>query len=63
MISREIAQIQESDIPLILQDNKIHLHSWNGTELNETGTLETRGTVTSLAFSPDQKLLVAGDVS
>lgn len=45
------------------QDNKIHLYSWNGTELSETGALETpRGAVTSLAFSPDSTLLVAGDV-
>jgi len=45
-------------------DNKIHLYSWNGTELSEAGTLETpRGAVTSLAFSPDQELLVAGDAT
>ncbi|THH06015.1 hypothetical protein EW145_g4377 [Phellinidium pouzarii] len=45
-------------------DNKIHLHSWNGTELKETSTLDTpRGTVTALAFSFDGKLLVAGDAT
>ncbi|KAH8113894.1 WD40 repeat-like protein [Phellopilus nigrolimitatus] len=44
-------------------DLKVHLYSWDGTALKESGTLDTRGTVMSLAFSPDEKLLVAGDSS
>ena len=47
-----------------MQDNKIHLYSWNGTELKEDGTLDTpRGLAITLAASPDGKLLVSGDVS
>ncbi|KAL5522671.1 hypothetical protein ACEPAG_8689 [Sanghuangporus baumii] len=45
-------------------DNKIHLYSWNGTELKEDGTLETpRGPALTLAFSPNGKLLVSGDAT
>lgn len=46
------------------QDNKIHLYAWNGTELKEDGVLDTpRGPALTLAFAPDGKRLVAGDVS
>lgn len=42
----------------------MYLYEWDGTELKEVAKLENNaGRVTALAFSPDGKLLAAGDVS
>lgn len=46
------------------QDRKLHLNEWDGKTLKETAVLEgNQNTVSSLAFSPDGKLLASGDVS
>ncbi|KAG6849485.1 hypothetical protein H0H93_008012, partial [Arthromyces matolae] len=46
------------------EDQKIRLNSWDGKALTETAVLEgNKGVVSSLAFSPDGKLLAAGDSS
>lgn len=42
----------------------MRLHTWDGKKLDEIGVLEgNQGLISALAFSPDGKYLVAGDVS
>lgn len=46
-----------------IQDNKVYLYAWDGKELKAGDALEgPKGVVHALAFSPDGKLLAAGDV-
>lgn len=46
-----------------IQDNKVYLYAWDGKELKAGDVLEgPKGVVHALAFSPDGKLLAAGDV-
>ena len=43
-----------------MQDHKVHILN---TALDQKGLLENgKGPITSVAFSPDSKLLAAGDV-
>lgn len=42
-------------------DNKIHIYSLNGTQLELKGELEHLGAITDCAFSPDFKFLAACD--
>ncbi|EIN08347.1 WD40 repeat-like protein [Punctularia strigosozonata HHB-11173 SS5] len=44
------------------EDQKVHLHSWDGKALQEAATLEgNKGVVSAVSFSPDGSLLAAGD--
>ncbi|KAI0084155.1 WD40-repeat-containing domain protein [Irpex rosettiformis] len=46
------------------EDQKVHLHDWDGKTLKEVAMLENnKGAISALAFSPDGSLLVAGDSS
>ncbi|KAI0687680.1 WD40 repeat-like protein [Cytidiella melzeri] len=46
------------------EDQKVHLHDWDGKALKEVAVLENnKGSISALAFSPDGSLLVAGDSS
>ena len=45
------------------QDRKVRLNEWDGKALKEVAVLEgNQGQVSALAFSPNGKYLVAGDV-
>lgn len=47
----------------VTQDKKVRLHEWDGKALKEIASLTgNRGVVSSMAFSPDDSLLSAGDV-
>ncbi|KAJ7247874.1 WD40-repeat-containing domain protein [Mycena haematopus] len=46
------------------EDQKVRLHEWSGTALKEVALLEgNKGVISALEFSPDGKLLAAGDSS
>ncbi|EPQ52202.1 WD40 repeat-like protein [Gloeophyllum trabeum ATCC 11539] len=46
------------------EDQKVHLHEWDGKTLKELTTLDgNKGTVSAIAFSPDGAFLAAGDSS
>ncbi|KAH7925452.1 WD40 repeat-like protein, partial [Leucogyrophana mollusca] len=46
------------------EDNKVHVHSWDGKTLKESSVLEgNKGPITALAVSSDGRLLASGDSS
>lgn len=44
-------------------DNKVHLYELQGTQLNELQELQHLGPVTDVAYSPDDRYLVACDAN